>query len=186
MTSVHSLPVLGRELANPPTDGISNLRFSNHSDNLLVSSWDKSVRLYDARANILRGEFMYAGLILDCCFHDDSSRFSASADNKVRSVRSVVIGQVITGSWDKPSKCWDPRGASGQERTLVGTYQQPERLYSLSLVGNRVVVATVGRHVNVYDLRNMSQPEQQKESSLKYQTRCVRCYPNGTGNVLKA
>lgn len=90
-------------------------------------------------------------------------------------------GQVITGSWDKTIKCWDPRGASGQERTLVGTYAQPERVYSLSLVGNRLVVATAGRHVNVYDLRNMSQPEQRRESSLKYQTRCVRCYPNGTG-----
>lgn len=51
----------------------------------------------------------------------------------------------------------------------------------MSLVGHRVVVATAGRHVNVYDLRNMSQPEQRRESSLKYQTRCVRCYPNGTG-----
>lgn len=63
----------------------------------------------------------------------------------------------------------------------MGTYPQPERVYSLSLVGNRLVVATAGRHVNVYDLRNMSQPEQRRESSLKYQTRCVRCYPNGTG-----
>lgn len=95
----------------------------------------------------------------------------------------MIIGQVITGSWDKSLKCWDPRGASGQERTLVGTYPQPERVYSLSLVGNRLVVATAGRHVNVYDLRNMSQPEQRRESSLKYQTRCVRCYPNGTGKI---
>ena len=94
---------------------------------------------------------------------------------------SLTTGQVITGSWDKTLKCWDPRGASGQERTLIGTYLQPERVYSLSLVGNRLVVATAGRHVNVYDLRNMSQPEQRRESSLKYQTRCVRCYPNGTG-----
>lgn len=94
------------------------------------------------------------------------------------------IGQVITGSWDKNLKCWDPRGASGQEHTLVGTYTQPERVYSLSVVGNRLVVATAGRHVNVYDLRNMNQPEQRRESSLKYQTRCVRCYPNGTGIYL--
>ncbi|MBA0799131.1 hypothetical protein Gohar_009663 [Gossypium harknessii] len=203
MTSVHPPPVPGRELSNPPTDGISNLRFSNHSDNLLVSSWDKTVRLYDASANVLRGEFMHGGPVLDCCFHDDSSGFSASADNKVRShgkeeilgrhdapVRcieySYAAGQVITGSWDKTLKCWDPRGASGQERTLVGTYPQPERVYSLSLVGNRLVVATAGRHVNVYDLRNMSQPEQRRESSLKYQTRCVRCYPNGTGYALSS
>lgn len=93
----------------------------------------------------------------------------------------MILGQVITGSWDKTLKCWDPRGASGQERSLIGTYTQPERIYSLSLVGNRLVVATAGRHVNVYDLRNMNQPEQRRESSLKYQTRCVRCYPNGTG-----
>lgn len=93
----------------------------------------------------------------------------------------IMSGQVITGSWDKTLKCWDPRGASGPDRTLVGTYQQPERVYSLSLVGHHLVVATAGRRVNVYDLRNMSQPEQRRESSLKYQTRCVRCYPNGTG-----
>lgn len=119
------------------------------------------------------------------------SRFSASMqscpliwwkfDNKLPLILSIIIGQLITGSWDKTLKCWDPRGASGQERTLVGTYPQPERVYSLSLVGHRLVVATAGRHVNVYDLRNMSLPEQRRESSLKYQTRCVRCYPNGTG-----
>ncbi|PIN10185.1 hypothetical protein CDL12_17228 [Handroanthus impetiginosus] len=181
-------PSTGRELSNPPTDGISNLRFSNHSDHLLVSSWDKSVRLYDASANSLRGEFMHGGPVLDCCFHDDSSGFSACADHTVRRLvfnynredilgrhdapvrcieYSYATGQVITGSWDKTLKCWDPRGASGQERSLVGTYAQPERVYSLSLVGNRLVVATAGRHVNVYDLRNMSQPEQRRESSLK-------------------
>nr|KAJ0192830.1 hypothetical protein LSAT_V11C800414100 [Lactuca sativa] len=93
------------------------------------------------------------------------------------------FGQVITGSLDKTLKCWDPRGGGAQERALVGTYGQPERVYSISLVGNRVVVATTGRHVNVYDLRNMSQPEQRRESSLKYQTRCVQCYPNGTSRV---
>lgn len=197
-----------RELSSPPKDGISNLRFSNHSDHLLVSSWDKSVRLYDASANTLRGEFMHGGAVLDCCFHDDSSGFSASADHTVRRlmfnqgredilgrhdapVRCVeyshATGQVITGSWDKTLKCWDPRGgAKGQEHTLVGRYMQPERIYSLSLVGNRLVVATAGRHVNVYDLRNMSQPEQRRESSLKYQTRCVRCYPNGTGYALSS
>ena len=96
---------------------------------------------------------------------------------------SIILGQVITGSWDKTLKCWDPRGANGPDKTLVGSYTQPERVYSISLVGHRLVVATAGRHVNVYDLRNMSQPEQRRESSLKYQTRCVRCYPNGTGKV---
>lgn len=30
------------------------------------------------------------------------------------------------------------------------------------------------------------QPEQIRESSLKYQTRCIRCYPNGTGYALSS
>lgn len=88
----------------------------------------------------------------------------------------IVVGHVVTGSWDKTVRCWDPRGGKG-----VGTYSQPERVYSMSLVGHRLVVATAGRHITVYDLRHMQQAEQIRESSLKYQTRCVRCYPNGTG-----
>ncbi|RVW72410.1 Mitotic checkpoint protein BUB3.1 [Vitis vinifera] len=62
-------------------------------------------------------------------------------DAPVRCIEySYATGQVVTGSWDKTLKCWDPRGASGQERTLVGTYAQPERVYSLSLFSNRLVV----------------------------------------------
>ncbi|KAF3542988.1 hypothetical protein DY000_02010290 [Brassica cretica] len=108
-------------------------------------------------------------------------------DEPVRCVEySYAAGQVITGSWDRTIKCWDPRAASGPERSQIGTYKQPERVNSLSLVGNHLVVATAGRHVNIYDLRNMALPEQRRESSLKYQTRCVRCYPNGTGYALSS
>ncbi len=90
----------------------------------------------------------------------------------------LAVGQVVSGSWDKTVCAWDARGG-----TRVGTYPQPERVYSMSLVGHRLVVATAGRHITVYDLRHMPHPEQHRESSLKYQTRCVRCYPNGTGRV---
>lgn len=75
--------LLGRELSSPPSDGISNLRFSNYSDHLLVSSWDAKVRLYDASANVLKGQFAHRAPVLDCCFHDDSSGFTASADHTV-------------------------------------------------------------------------------------------------------
>ncbi|KAF9621206.1 hypothetical protein IFM89_016700 [Coptis chinensis] len=198
-----NLPTLGRKLSDPPSDGITNITFSSHTNHLLVSSWDSTVRLYDPSENVLKVKFTHGGSVLDCCFDEDSSGFfSASLDNTVRKfdftsgkedvlgkheapVRCVehsnASGQLISGSWDKTVKCWDPRAASGKEHTLVGTHLQPERVYSVSLVGNRLVVATAGRHVNVYDLRNMSKPEQQRESPLKYQTRSVRCYPNGTG-----
>ncbi len=29
-------------------------------------------------------------------------------------------------------------------------------------------------------------PEQHRESSLKYQTRCIRCYPDGAGYALSS
>ena len=44
----------------------------------------QSVRLYDAGANLLKGELMHGGAVLDCCFHDDTSGFSACADHLVR------------------------------------------------------------------------------------------------------
>lgn len=97
-------------------------------------------------------------------------------------VSCLMPGQVITGSWDRTIKCWDRRGANGPEYTLIGTHAQPERVYALSLAGHKLVVATAGEHVNVYDLRNMSEPAQRK-SFLSSQTRCVECYPNETGKT---
>lgn len=38
---------------------------------------------------------------------------------------------MITSSWDETLKCWDPRGASYQEHTRVGTYTQPAPLLEL-------------------------------------------------------
>ncbi|CAI5503160.1 unnamed protein product [Closterium sp. Naga37s-1] len=96
---------------------------------------------------------------------------------------SHATGQLITGGWDRTVRCWDPRAPASHLRLTV-TAEQPERCYSMSLAAHRLVVAMAGRHVSIYDLRNMSQPEQRRESSLKFQTRCVRCYPTGTGYAL--
>ncbi|KAF5206698.1 Mitotic checkpoint protein BUB3.2 [Thalictrum thalictroides] len=106
-------PAPGKELFNPPTDGISNLRFSNHSDHLLVSSWDKSVRLYDATSNVMMGEFLHGGPVLDCCFHDDSSGFSASADNSVRRYVFSSGKEDILGRHDAPVRCIEYSYAAG-------------------------------------------------------------------------
>jgi hypothetical protein len=48
----------------------------------------------------------------------------------------------------------------------------------MSLCGEKFVVGTAGRKVYVWDLRNMGYVHQRRESSLKYQTRCIRCFPN--------
>ena len=59
-------------------------------------------------------------------------------------------------------------------------------MFTLSVCQNRIVVGTSNRHVLIYDVRNLSAPEQQRESSLKFQTRCIRCFPNGKGYALSS
>ena len=56
----------------------------------------------------------------------------------------------------------------------------------MSLCGDKLVVGTAGRRVLVWDLRNMGYVQQRRESSLKYQTRCIRCFPNKDGYVLSS
>ena len=55
----------------------------------------------------------------------------------------------------------------------------------MCIAGERLVVGTSGRNVNVYDLRQMGAPEQRRESSLKFQTRCIRAFIDNTGKWTK-
>nr|CAB3500411.1 unnamed protein product [Digitaria exilis] len=144
----------GKELANPPTDGISNLRFSNHSNNLLVSSWDKTVRLYDADANVLKGEFVHPGPVLDCCFHDDSSGFSAGADHTVRRLVFSSDKEDVLGRHDGPVRCVEYSYAAG---------------YALSSVEGRV-------SMEFFDLSEAAQ-------SKKYAFKCHRKSEAGRDTV---
>lgn len=56
----------------------------------------------------------------------------------------------------------------------------------MSLCGEKLVVGTARRKIVVWDLRNMAYPNQKRESSLKYQTRAIRCFPNKQGFVLSS
>lgn len=193
------------ELNQPPGDGITNVVFSNvpSSNKLLTSSWDNTVRLYDVAQNSLLHMHSHSSAVLDCCFMDASKSFSGGLDRTLKeydfnaqsesilgdhmdAIRCIEycpeLGIVITGSWDKTIKLWDPRQKHG-----VGMYDQNgETVYTMSLCGDRLVVGTSNRRVLVWDLKNMQFAEQRRASSLKYQTRCIRCFPNKQGFVLSS
>jgi cell cycle arrest protein BUB3 len=60
-------------------------------------------------------------------------------------------------------------------------FMQPERVYRMDIVGNKLVVGLAGRLVHIYDVRNMDAPIQVRESSLKYMTRAIACMLDGQG-----
>lgn len=88
---------------------------------------------------------------------------------------------ILTGSWDHHLKLWDPRSP-----TCSGSYNQGEKVYTLSVCGDKLVVGTALRKILVWDIRNMSYTVQKRESNLKYQTRAIRCFPNKQGFVLSS
>lgn len=191
------------KLNSPPGDGISAVKFGpNSSQFLLVSSWDTTVRLYDVTSNTMRMKYNHPGPVLDCCFYDAVHAYSGGIDQVVKvydfnasaettvgkhdaPVRCVEycpdVNVVVTGSWDQTIKLWDPRTPCN-----AGSVTQPDKVYTIAACGDKVVVGTAGRRVLVWDLRNMGYPQQRRESSLKYQTRCIRCFPNKQGYVLSS
>lgn len=196
-----------RALPAPPTDGITGLSFSRTSPQLLLaSSWDSTVRLYDAARGEALATLSLDSSVLDCCFSGDgAAAVSGGMDCQVtvsdvatrartalgvhsRPVRCVVFSPaanaIFSGSWDRHVCAWDARAPPQQAR--VGDFEAAGKVYSVCQSGNRVVVATSERHVYVLDVRSLAKPEQHRQSSLMHQTRCVRPFPNGAGYALSS
>jgi len=156
------------------------------------------------RSNASKLTYTHKAGVLDICFSDNVHIYSAGIDRCVKSFEtntnqenilgvhekpvkcieySTETDTIISGSWDKTIKIWDIRTS----KQCVGTYPQPDKVYTMAVGGYRLIVGTCSRHVSIYDLRHMSElPQQRRESSLKYQTRCIRCFPDNTGYALSS
>jgi cell cycle arrest protein BUB3 len=187
-------------LSAPPGDGISSVCFNpKQADSLLVSSWDSTVRLYNVRDNLPTSTHYLDGAVLTCCYNDDGYQAYcggldqsvykldihsktkvavASHNGPVSSLAYNVDNSVLlSGSWDGSIFQWDSR----QSRvTNIVPVPNSGKVYSISTCKNKIVVATSGRQIAIYDIRNMSCPEQLRESPLRHQTRIAKCSPDGT------
>ncbi|KZT07118.1 WD40 repeat-like protein [Laetiporus sulphureus 93-53] len=187
------------ELSPPPFDSVSSVRFSpTNPSHLLVSSWDTTVRFYDVTANEQKAKFDHRAAVLACCFGDDTHAYSGGLETLVRELHLETenishLGQhsdsvscmnytrelsaLITGSWDRTVRFWDPRATTAQQ----SSHSVPERVYFMDLVNNNLVVAMASRLFHIYDIRKMDAPVQTRESSLKFMTRALACMVDGQG-----
>ncbi|KAJ4972836.1 hypothetical protein NE237_006010 [Protea cynaroides] len=179
---------------NPIQDAISTIRFAPRSNNLLISSWDSVLRLYDVDNSVLRLEAPAEAALLDCCFQNESVAFSVGSDGCVRrydfnSGVTEMIGnhddlstcidfseatcQVITAGLDKKIMSWDLRTKKVDGYSISVS----SKVDTMSLCGIYLLVA-IGRSINVYDLRSLEVPVKENDSIMDYQIRCVRSFAN--------
>ncbi|KAF6171752.1 hypothetical protein GIB67_007273 [Kingdonia uniflora] len=185
------------KLENPFGDAISRVRFAPQSNNLLISSWDSTLRLYDVDTSLLRLESPMEVALLGCCFKDESIAFSIGADCCVRrhdfhsGICSTVgnhddlatcveyseeTSQTISAGLDKKIMSWDMRLKNG----IRNSKDVGGEVESMSLFGIYLLVA-IGASVYKYDLRKLEAPMHKEESSMDYRIGCVRSFPNCEG-----
>ncbi|KAI7757147.1 hypothetical protein M8C21_014745 [Ambrosia artemisiifolia] len=184
---------------NPIQDAVSRIRFASASNNLLISSWDTNIRLYDVDGSKLAYEASGEAALLDCCFQGKAAAvaFSTGSDCSITRYNfdlgisenfgnhddlatcveySEETGQVITGGWDKKIKCWDSR--SVKPLAFVNTVNVAVESMSISRF---VVMVAVGSSVNMYDLRKFNDSFHSK--CVDIQIKCVRPYLNHGNSV---
>ena len=103
-------------------------------------------------------------------------------DMAIKSMRWVPLGntQVLcSGSWDKTLKYWDLRTPQP-----IATVQLPERCYSIDISKSLLAVATAERNICIINLANPAQIYKVFPSPLKWQSRTMTCFPDGSGFAL--
>ncbi|KAG0679971.1 hypothetical protein C6P40_004974 [Pichia californica] len=186
-------------------DSVSDIAFSSQAEYMAISNWDKKNRIFEITNNgQVEGRAIYEhdAPILSTRFTLDGTKvISGGADKQVklfdlasqqaqtigvhndtvRVVRHVTCGPqntpcVVSGSWDKTLKYWDTRSPNP-----ICTLDMPERVYAMDAAQKLLVVGTAERHVVIINLDNPDKIFKTTTSPLKYQTRCIGCYPKGDG-----
>nr|CAN60438.1 hypothetical protein VITISV_035178 [Vitis vinifera] len=166
------------EVAQPPTDSVSSLKFSPKANFLVATSWDNQVRCWEiTRDGATTGSVPKASIshdqpVLCSAWKDDGTIvFSGGCDKQVKMWPLLSGGQpvtvamhdapikevawvpemnlLVTGSWDKTIKYWDTR-----QSNPVHTQQLPDRCYAFTVRHPLMVVGTADRNLIVFNLQN--------------------------------
>lgn len=103
----------------------------------------------------------------------------AAHDAPIRCARFVTVAGtevLATGSWDKTVKYWDLRA-----QAPVATIACQERIYSMDVRDQLLVIGTADRYINIVSLAKPTEFYKTLQSPLKWQTRVVSCFTDGSG-----
>lgn len=162
--------------------------------------------LFDTESNKLKASVPFDAALLDCCFAEhDALAFTSGLNRQVMkidwntlktsilgthedAIKALVFsntastsGILFSGSWDSSVTAWNPASMSRIVRITV-----PGKVYSMDVAGNYLIVGMSERHVQIFDIRKLSEPWQTRESSLRHQTRCVRLFPDASAYAISS
>ncbi|KAK4617642.1 Mitotic checkpoint protein [Fulvia fulva] len=168
------------EIAYPPVDAISSIRYSPDGNTLLVGAWDSNIHIYtrNGEAWQLSSKIPSEAPILDLAWNADSTTFYAvglghevvsytanegESSRVVLSTHSQAANKVaysaqhhilLSTSWDGTLHIHEPpqNGAAGRYVSV----ELPAKPFALSLTTDRAVVVMAERKVHVYDLQALS------------------------------
>lgn len=109
---------------------------------------------------------------------------SLGGKNAVSCLAAMEGSLVASAGWDGQFNLWDVR-TSGT--TPLSSLALPAKAFCMDYdpAHNRIVVCTAGRRTCIIDVRGGKvELVLNRESSLKYQTRCVKFFPKGVGLAL--
>ncbi|KAF1988085.1 WD40 repeat-like protein [Aulographum hederae CBS 113979] len=191
---------------DPPEDSVSSLAFSPVAEHLAVASWEKKVRIYEiSPQGQSEGKAMidFEAPVLSCAFSkdgtkvvggggDNAARMIDLAANQTTSTTQVAAhdapvscvkmfntngnNMLVTGSYDKTIKYWDLR-----QQNPVGSIQCQDRVYTMDIMNEMLVLGTSDRYINIVNLRDPFKFYKTLQSPLKWQTRVVSCFTDASG-----
>eukprot|EP01025_Chloroclados_australasicus_P025594 TRINITY_DN2552_c0_g2_i1.p1 TRINITY_DN2552_c0_g2~~TRINITY_DN2552_c0_g2_i1.p1 ORF type:complete len:412 (+),score=36.83 TRINITY_DN2552_c0_g2_i1:48-1238(+) len=194
-----------QEICVHPQDGVSSLTFSPVADLIVASCWDDQVLCWEinkqnGQSQAKASQKFQSPVLCTAWTPDGANVFCGGCDNQVslwnlqtnqmqvvakhdKPVRHCFYLQdknmLVTGSWDKTVRYWDVR-----QPNQVYVHQCRERVYAMDVLGALMVIGTADRGLQVINTGNPQTVFLNLDSPLKWQTRCLTCFPDQQGYLV--